>query len=114
MICDVHSLVGDYGVTMEDGQKLFDRISPEIRAGHKVELDFDGVRILASPFLNAGIGQLLQEVSSQALHDNLKWSNLSSVGRNVLERVLENSTQLSHDPNTRTALDEMLSDVEDD
>jgi hypothetical protein len=48
----VHETVGVDAITLDDGQSIYERIKPELAAGHEVALDFDGVSVFASPFFN--------------------------------------------------------------
>lgn len=106
----VRDAIGEYGITLSDGQKVYDVIHPELRAGHLVELDFAGVDIFASPFFNAAIGNLLEDIRSEDLNQRLKISNLSAVGTDVLRNVLENSKQYYSDNSSRKAVDAILSE----
>ena len=108
----IEDLVGDLGITLEDGQKLFDQIHPDLASGKAVELDFRGVRVFASPFFNTGIGQLMRDLSPLEVRRRVKFTNLMTAGRNVLERVLENSSEFYQNEASREALAAVL-DSED-
>lgn len=105
---NILSLVGEDCITVEDGEKVYDLIHPELIAGHPVELDFAGVGVFASPFFNAAFGRLLKDFTPEDLNRLLKVSNLTSVGRDTLKLVIKNSTQYYRDPAFRKALDEIL------
>lgn len=104
----IEDLVGDLGITLEDGQKLFDQIHPDLASGKAVELDFRGVRVFASPFFNTGIGQLMRDLSPVEVRQRVKFTNLMTAGRNVLERVLENSGEFYQNEASRAALAAVL------
>jgi hypothetical protein len=89
----IRGLIGENCITIEDGQKLYDRIHPQLLANKPVEIDFDGVKICASPFFNFGIGQLLKDLPASSLNQLLKISHLHSVGEKTLRVVIANSTQ---------------------
>lgn len=55
-------IVGQNCITLQDGQKVYDAIYPELKAGHPVELDFAEVEIFASPFFNFAIGHLMATI----------------------------------------------------
>jgi len=101
-------LVGEDCITIEDGEKFYDLIHPELMTGHPVELDFAGVTAIASPFFNAAFGRLLEDLTPEDLKRLLNVSNLIPVGRNTLKLVIENSNQYYRDPVFRKALDEVL------
>ena len=110
MKCDVKDLVGENCVTLDDGQKVYDQIHPELVAGHPVEVDFAGVSVFASPFFNAAFGRLLKDLTTEELNRLLKVYNLTSVGKDVLKLVIKDSTQYYSDPEFRKTLDEILSE----
>lgn len=114
MKLNVYDLIGENCITMEDGQKVYDLIHPELSADCFVELDFTKVGVFASPFLNVAIGQLLKDIKSEDLNRLLKVSNMTPAGLAVLRRVIENSKQYYSDDKTRKAVDEiLLEQVED-
>lgn len=107
----VRDLIGRIGVTLDDGRALYGRIHPELLAGRAVELDFAGVEVLASPFLNAAIGHLLKDIAPDDLNRLLTIENLTPAGRAVLARVIENSkAYYGADPALRKALDDVLAE----
>ena len=110
----VYSLIGENCITVDDGQKVYDLIHPDLVAGHPVELDFAGVSVFASPFFNAAIGRLLKDIKPEDLNRLLKVSNLIPVGMDVLKRVIENSKQYYSDKSIRKALDDILSEQVED
>ena len=107
---DIHAIVGKNGMTSQDGQKVYDAIYPELKAGHQIELDFAEVEIFASPFFNFAIGQLLKDISTDYLNQLLKVSHLNPVGRNILKRVIENSKKFYSNSETRKAIEKVLSE----
>lgn len=110
MKLSVRDLVGEYGITLDDGQEVYNLIHPEIVAGHRVEVDFAGVEVVASPFLNAAFGQLLRDTSPEALNRLLKVSNLMPAGVNAFRRVTENAKQYYASKSFRKALDEVMAE----
>ena len=101
-------------ITIEDGEKLFKRIHPELITGRPVELDFTKISVFASPFFNAAIGQLLKDIKPEDLNHLLKISNLTPAGTEVLKRVIENSKQYYLDNGKRKALDAILKEHTED
>jgi hypothetical protein len=109
----VQEIVGPICITLEDGGAIYKKLRPEVMQKHQIDVDFDGVMILASPFLNAAIGQLLKEISSAELHQLLTFSNLSDADRIVLDQVIENAEMYYHaDQDEQAALDAILFDEE--
>lgn len=110
MKLNIRDLVGANCVTYEDGQKVFDLVHPELQWSRPVELDFAGVRVIVSLFLNAAIGRLLEDTSTEDLNRLLTISNLPPGGLETLKRVIENSNDYYHNPLVRKALDRILSE----
>jgi hypothetical protein len=106
----IKDLIGENCITLDDGQKVYDLIHPELLAGYPVEVDFAGVEVFASPFFNAAFGYLLKDLATEDLNRLLKVSNLTPVGREVLQLVIQNSAQYYSDPEFRKTLDEILSE----
>jgi len=107
-VYNIRNLVGGICITPDDGQKVYDLIHPELIAGNLVELDFTGVDIIAPPFLNAAIGEVLKDLQPEDLDRFLKVSNLIPLGMRVMKRVIENSKEYYSDEKTRKAVDEVL------
>lgn len=87
-VCDI---VGEYAMTLEDGQNVYDRIAPLLRSGQAVEVDFAGVTIFASGFFNAALGQLLKDFKADDLRRLITPINLTPAGESVLRQVIENA-----------------------
>lgn len=64
MRCDIKDLIGENCITLDNGQRVYDQIHPELVAGRSVEVDFTGVSVFASPFFNAAFGRF----SSMMMH----------------------------------------------
>lgn len=106
----VVDLIGPNCVTYGDGLKVYDLIYPELQRGRAVEIDFEGVRVLVSLFVNAAIGRLLEDFSADDLNRLLTISNLPAGGVDTLQRVVETSNDYYHHPQVRQALDRILTE----
>jgi len=104
----VRELVGENCITLAAGQIIHDAIQPELAAGRTVELDFSGVRVFASPFLNAAIGQLLRSISPDELNRLLHVRTMTPTGRSVLREVIRNARQYSSDSEYAEAVDHVI------
>jgi hypothetical protein len=108
MRLDVKEIAGTNCITLSDGQSLYEKIHPELKAGNTVELSFKGVRVFASPFFNAGIGQLLRDISATRLNDLLKVVDLPPNGVDTLKKVIENSRSYYASGENQKAVTEAL------
>lgn len=108
MKLDIYKLIGEYCITIEDGQKVYNLIYPELAAEHCVELDFTGIKVFATPFFNFAIGQLLKDLQPDNLNCLLKFTNLNSVGSQLLRRVIENAKRYYSDEHFHNAVDEVV------
>lgn len=106
--------IGKYCVTADDGQRVYSLIHPLLSARKPVQLDFAGVQIVASPFLNTAIGQLLRDLDSNTLNTYLKFENLQSGFKPILRRVIENAKRYYSDPAYRAAVESVLAKREED
>jgi hypothetical protein len=84
-------IVGKNAISMQSGSNLYEHIAPTLLSGQNVELDFDGVELFASPFFNASIGLLLKDIQVTDLQERLNISNISDVGRQLLNHVISNA-----------------------
>ena len=92
---------------MNDGAKVFKRIFPELEKGASVELDFQGVRSVLTPFLHASFGKLLQSFGKETVMTQV-------VLRNVSEEYLQRINQYIHRKDeefTRNSQREFLQDM---
>ncbi len=110
----VRELVGGIAITLEDGQKVYDLIHPALVTDQDVDLDFAGVTIIASPFFNAAIGQLLQDIQPDALNRLLHFFNLTPAGAYTLRRVIENAKRYYADAHVREAVDHALEEYREE
>lgn len=58
-------------VSLEDGNRVHERIFSQLQAGNRVILSFFGVTRMTTAFLNAAVGQLYNEFDDQTVRDLL-------------------------------------------
>jgi hypothetical protein len=78
-----------------------------------VQLDFDGVKVFASPFFNGAVGQLLKDLDWNEVDRLLEFINLSDFGRKLVDRVKQNAKQYYTNPTIRAAVDKAISEQAD-
>jgi hypothetical protein len=106
----VADLIGEFCVTLEDGQILFEKLSVALGNDEPIEIDFSNVRIVVSPFLNAAIGQLLRDFDTAKLNRLLSITNLPLGVEAIVARVIENAKNYYHDPAYRDAVDTIMTE----
>jgi hypothetical protein len=110
MNLNVFAMTGEYAITLDDGQQVFDNLLGALREEERVTLDFSGVKIVASPFLNAAIGQLLRELDADFLNTHLRIENLPVTARPLLRQVIDNARRYYADPTYRQAVDATIAE----
>jgi hypothetical protein len=85
----------DIAVATDAGDKLFDVIVSLLNDKKPVVLDFNGINILTTAFLNAAIGQLYNndQFSSEFLNDYLKVVNVQTEDRPLFSMVIKRAKE---------------------
>lgn len=110
-IVKIAEIVSTDCVTLEDGKKLYETICPMLARGEFIELDFQGVDVYATPFFNAGIGQLFSSFSSKTLHEHLSVQNLDPDGKAVLRRVIDHAREYYTNEEYRNAVTKVFNQL---
>lgn len=76
-------------VASSDGQKVFDRLAPALKAERQVTLSFHNVTTLTSAFLNAAIGQLYGTFSREQIRSQLSVESMDQEDLALLKRVVD-------------------------
>jgi hypothetical protein len=79
-----------------------------------MELDFEGVRYLDAPFLNAAVGQLLKDHPLERVKALLRVQNLDELYHHLLDLVIEKSHRYYTEPRYREAMDRSLARMFED
>ena len=104
----VFEVVGaNIGVSSEDGGAVFEKLQVALKAGQYVDLDFTGIDMLISAFLNAAVGKLVEHLSIEEIHKQISFSGMEEGDRELLDKVLENAVRYYADPDRFRKLLEM-------
>jgi hypothetical protein len=95
------------GVSSEDGRAVFEKIRIALNARQSVELDFTGIDLVISAFLNASVGKLVENLSIEEIHQRIKFTGMADGDPELLEKVLENARRYYEDPDRFRKLLEM-------
>ena len=82
---------GPLAVSTSDGQRLYDKIAPLLKAGTPVVLSFKQVDVLIPAFLNAAIGQLHDKLSKDRISELLSVRALAVGDLEVLKCAIDNA-----------------------
>ena len=101
-------VVGKNCSSIDDGEKVLNLIRPELIKGFTVELDFEDVKSVLTPFLNTCFGKLLEQFGRDVTMTHVSMRNISDEFlqriNSFINRKEEEFTQ-SHD---RKLLQEMF------
>lgn len=86
------------GVTPEEGQPISDRIYASIKEGEPVVLDFAGMQLITTAFLNVVIGTLYKDFGSDELKKLLSFENLTEGIALRIKRVADNAKLFYENP----------------
>ncbi len=100
--------VGENCASIDDGEKVLRLIRPQLIKGFSVELDFENVKLVLTPFLNTCFGKLLEQFGKELTMTHVSMRNISDEFlqriNNFIDRKEVEFTQ-SHD---REILQEMF------
>jgi hypothetical protein len=114
MKIEIKKIIGENCITLDDGTKIYDIIYPELVRDQTIELDFKDVKVFATPFFNAAIGQLLKNNAPEKLNRLLFISNLIPAGMISVKKVIDNAKQYYTDPNIKRATDDVITEQSKD
>ena len=102
--------VGPNCSSIDDGEKVLCLIRPELVKGFTVELDFKGVKLVLTPFLNTCFGKLLEQFGSEVTTTHVSMRNIS---RELLQRI-NNFINRKEEEFTQNHDQKMLQEMFDD
>lgn len=97
-------------LTREQGGIIYHILKEQITEGNKVELNFQDIESLITPFLNVAIGKLYEDFSSEDLQEKLKIVNIPQGKSSSFKIVIENAKKYYADKKT---FSEIVEDVVD-
>lgn len=97
------------GVTPEEGTPVYNSIIEAFKKGEVVILDFEGVDMLTTAFLNVVIGDLYKDYSSEKLKSMLVLVNYSEQTAKRIKKVTDNAKLFYKDESSyRKEVEEVL------
>lgn len=85
----------ELAVSTENGEKVFEIVDSYLQKKEKVELDFAGITIMITAFLNAAIGKLYgkKEYTPEFLNEYLKLENVEKEDRSLFKDVIQRAKE---------------------
>jgi hypothetical protein len=85
----------NFAVTTEDGNSIFELIDLNLSKSKIVFLDFEGISLMTTAFLNSAIGQLYSNdtYSSDFLNSNLKLKNVQEQDKPLFALVVKRAKE---------------------
>ena len=104
--------VGTHCASIDDGQKVYRLLAPEFQKGNSVELNFEGVESILTPFLHNSIGRLLSENEKETVMERLVLCNLSAENLKLLNSYIDRKDAEQFQDESRSSLMEMFEEDE--
>lgn len=92
------------GITPDDGEPIYNAILASLKGGIPVVLDFDGVEMMTTAFLNVVIGNLYKDYTSDKLKTMLSFSNLPAQIAIRIKKVTDNAKLFYKDQENYTKI----------
>jgi len=80
-------------VSSDDGDVVYNNILAELTKKRTISLDFDGITLMTTAFLNSAIGQLYSRYTSDELNETLKLKNVAEEDRVMFKKVIDRAKQ---------------------
>lgn len=95
----VFEVVGDeLCVASSDGEKLYRRIHPFLRAGKKIVLSFNKINTITSAFFNSSIAPLYGDFDEALIRSSIVLEDMTPDDKLLLKRVTDNAKRYYKDP----------------
>lgn len=104
--------IGANCASIDDGQKVYRILAPEFQQGNPVELDFDKVQSILTPFLHNCIGRLLNEYQKETVMERLVLCNLSAENLKQLNLYIDRKDEEQFQDDSRDSLMELFEEDE--
>ena len=85
----IDTISSEFAVSPEDGDLVFSKIEECIKKSMPICLDFDGVDLTTTAFLNTAIGTLYREFDKDTLNKFISMKNISNSDLTLVKTVIE-------------------------
>ena len=104
--------VGTQCASIDDGQNVYRMLAPEFHKGNLVELNFEGVESILTPFLHNSVGRLLGEYEKETVMERLVLCSLSAEQLKLLNSYIDRKDAEQFEDDSRTSLRELFEEDE--
>lgn len=99
MVIKVNELVScNKGVTPDEGKVVYDKLIAAFNNEQPVILDFAGIEMMTTAFLNVAIGNLYKTYTSEQLRELLKLVNVSETTAFRIKKVTDRAKDFYDNP----------------
>jgi len=106
------STIGVHCSSIDDGQEFFNQIYPELKKGRSVEVDFNRVESILTPFLRNSIGRLLDYLGKETVMERLILCNISQEQLKQINNYIDRTDQEQIQNDSRESLMELFEEDE--
>ncbi len=104
--------VGTHCESIDDGQKFYSILAPEFSKGNPVELDFQGVQSILTPFLHNCIGRLLDSFQKETIMERLVLCNISADHLRLVNLYIDRKDEEQFQSDSRESMRELFEEDE--
>jgi hypothetical protein len=104
--------VGTECTSIDDGQILYSLLAPELKEGKSVELDFQEVTSVLTPFLHNSIGRLLNLYEKEAIMERLVLCNISAEHLKQVNSYIDRKDDEQSQSDSRDSMMELFAEDE--
>lgn len=98
-------ITGTYAIDTQSAEQLHDMILCSLRNSLPVIVDFAGVSVFTSVFLNVAIGRLYGEFTEAFLKEHLSFVHLPDNDHELLQVVISNAKEYFTNPIVKKTVD---------
>ena len=85
----INIINSEFAVSPEDGDSIFNLIKEKVDSKEKVIIDFSGIDIMTTAFLNNAIGKLYNIYDKEKLNQYISMKNISKSDFNLVKKVID-------------------------
>ena len=112
MKINLANAVSENCFSIDDGQILFDLIFHELKERRSVEIDFNGVKSVLTPFLHSSIGKLMENYTKETVMEKLVFCNISQEQLKQVNNYINRIDQEQLQSSSRDSLKELFEEDE--